>query len=101
MHSKIENNFYGKDTQLNNLLEGYTLFQDSTLLNNTIKEIDSEITLDLFTGIEKPKVKINDKFGLFSYDLASASMRYVYEYFDKKGNKQTAAMELCVNENTA
>jgi hypothetical protein len=85
--SKISNGWYGEGTDYNSLINGYTAFQKPDLLSKTINEVESEITADLFSGIEKPKMKINDKFGMFSYDLASMAMTYVYEYFDIKGKK--------------
>lgn len=69
------------------LIEGYTTFQNPKLLSETISRIDNEIPADLFSAIEKPKMKINDKFGMFSFDLASMAMTYVYEYFTKEGKK--------------
>lgn len=87
---KIQSNFFGYGTTFQNLIDGYTEFQDPNLLNETINKIDNEIPADLFSGIEKPKMKINDRFGVFSFDLASMQMTYVYEYFDKKGNKVDA-----------
>lgn len=83
----IKDGFYGPGTELEKLIEGYTTFQNPKLLSETISRIDNEIPADLFSAIEKPKMKINDKFGMFSFDLASMAMTYVYEYFTKEGKK--------------
>ena len=83
--SFIKSNFYGPNTDYEMLLNGYTEFQNITLLNNAIEKSNLK-TNDLFSGIEKPKMKINDRFGMFSFDLASMAMTYVYEYYDKKNN---------------
>ncbi len=82
-----EDGFYGPGTEVEKLKEGYTAFQNPKLLGDTINKIDSEIPADLFSAIEKPKMKINDKFGMFSFDLASMAMTYVYDYYSKKGEK--------------
>lgn len=82
--------WYGINTSLDKLIAGYTEFADPGLLDTTIKNVTASIPDDLFSGIDKPKMKINDRFGMFSFDLASMAMTYVYEYFDKKGNKVDA-----------
>lgn len=84
---KIKNNWYGVNTEIDKLFNGYTIFQNPTLLTDTLKIIDSEIPNELFSGIKKPKMKINDRFGMFSFDLASMAMTYVYEYFNNQGEK--------------
>jgi len=86
----ISSNFYGQNTDFDKLIQGYTQFAKPEFLARTIDKVDSALPSNLFSGIEKPKMKINDKFGMFSYDLASMSMTYVYEYFDSKGNKVDA-----------
>lgn len=80
---RVENrpNWFGENTTLENLVNGYTLFQDPDLLRTTVDRLEGELPSDLFSGIEKPTMKINDRFGMFSFDLASAAMTYVYEYF--------------------
>ena len=82
-----QDGFYGPGTDLEKLKEGYTSIQNPKLLRDTINKIDAEIPADLFSAIEKPKMKINDKFGMFSFDLASMAMTYVYEYYTLKGKK--------------
>jgi hypothetical protein len=84
IQSKLD--FYGDDTDYESLINGYTQFQNPTFLNDVVGQVDAEIPNDLFSGIEKPKMKINDRFGMFSFDLASMAMTYVYEYYDKKNN---------------
>ena len=84
---KIQNNWYGANTEVDKLFNGYTIFQNPTLLADTLKIIESEIPNELFSGIKKPKMKINDRFGMFSFDLASMAMTYVYEYFNNQGEK--------------
>lgn len=84
--SRVRTNFFGNNTDYNQLLQGYTLFQNPSFLNSTLNQLQAQIPADLFSGIEKPKMKINDRFGMFSFDLASMAMTYVFEYFDKKGN---------------
>lgn len=88
--SGIFSNFYGNNTDFDKLIAGYTEFQNTQLLNDVIAKVDSKIPSDLFSGIEKPKMLINDRFGMFSFDLASMAMTYVYEYYDKFGNKVDA-----------
>jgi hypothetical protein len=85
--SMLQDNFYGKNTVYEKLIDGYTEFQNIDLLNEVVGQVDVEIPADLFSGIEKPKMRINDRFGMFSYDLASMQMTYVYEYFDVMRNK--------------
>ena len=55
-----EDGFYGPGTEVEKLKEGYTIFQNPKLLEETIGKIDNEIPADLFSAIEKPKMKIND-----------------------------------------
>lgn len=88
---KVKGDFYGPDTDLEKLMEGYTTFQNPKLLQKTIGQIDSEIPADMFSAIDKPKMKINDKFGMFSFDLASMAMTYVYDYYTLKGKKVDSA----------
>jgi hypothetical protein len=88
--SGIRQNWYGQNTEFDKLINGYTSFQKPDVLSDTIKKLNSEITNDLFAGIEKPKLKINDRFGMFSFDLASMAMNYVYEYYTKAGEKVDA-----------
>jgi hypothetical protein len=82
--------WFGEGTQVDQLINGYTKFAIPQLLNDTINTLEVEIPNQLFAGIEKPKMKINDRFGMFSYDLASMAMTYVYEYFDKQNKKVDA-----------
>lgn len=77
-------------TTYNELIAGYTQFQNPKLLNEILDKLNNEISADLFSGIEKPKMKINDRFGMFSFDLASMQMTYVFEYYNKKGIKVDA-----------
>jgi hypothetical protein len=77
----VRNGKYGDNTTLQNLIEGYTQFQKPELLNETLGKINSEIKTEMFSELEKPKMNINDRFGIFSFDLASMAMSYVYEYF--------------------
>lgn len=79
----IKTNWYGANTEVDKLINGYTIFQDPALLSNTLSNLKNTIPNELFSGIKKPKMKINDRFGMFSFDLASMSMTYVYEYFTK------------------
>lgn len=88
---KVKNEFYGPGTTLEKLKEGYTSFQDPKLLNEAISKIDNEIPADMFSAIEKPKMKINDRFGMFSFDLASMAMTYVYDYYNRKGEQVDSA----------
>ncbi len=88
---KVNGDFYGPDTDLEKLMAGYTTFQNPKLLQETIGQIDSEIPADMFSAIDKPKMKINDKFGMFSFDLASMAMTYVYDYYTLKGKKVDSA----------
>lgn len=90
LQEKSKQGFYGSDTDYKKLIEGYTEFQNPKLLHDVLNQLEEEIPSDLFSNIEKPKMKINDRFGMFSFDLASMAMTYVYEYFDKKGNKVDA-----------
>lgn len=83
--------FYGSNTDFQKLIKGYTQFQDPQLLNETLGKIDNEIKTDMFSELEKPKMNINDRFGIFSYDLASMAMTYVYEYFTLKTNVKVDA----------
>lgn len=85
--SNVNNGWYGDSTDYEKLVNGYTEFTDPKLLAKTISQIKGEIPSSLFAGLEKPKMNINDRFGIFSFDLASMAMTYVYEYFDKKGQK--------------
>jgi hypothetical protein len=85
------NNWFGPGTTYEKLVDGYTTFINPTLLNDTINEIQENIPNSLFSRLEKPKMKINDRFGMFSYDLASMAMTYVFEYFTIKGNKKIDA----------
>lgn len=81
----------GDKTDYDKLIQGYTSFQNPKLLSDTLDDLDQEIPDALFSEIEKPKLNINDKFGLFSFDLASMAMTYVYEYFEEKTNKKVDA----------
>lgn len=83
----VEDGWYGPGTELEKLKQGYTSFQDPELLNKAIGQIDNEIPQDMFSAIEKPKMKINDKFGMFSFDLASMAMTYAFDYYNLKGEK--------------
>lgn len=83
----IDSDWYGEKTLFDKLISGYTEFQNIPLLNEVINQLNDEIPDELFSNIEKPKIKINDKFGMFSYDLASMAMTYVYEYFNALGEK--------------
>ncbi|NJW53560.1 hypothetical protein [Salinimicrobium oceani] len=87
LKNKIKNNFYGSGTTLEKLKEGYTTFQDPKLLNETINKIDNEIPAEMFSAIDKPKMKINDRFGMFSFDLASMAMTFVFDYYTRKGEQ--------------
>ena len=87
----VRNGKYGDNTTLQNLIEGYTQFQKPQLLNETLGKINSEIKIEMFSELEKPKMNINDRFGIFSFDLASMAMSYVYEYFTISGNKKVDA----------
>lgn len=91
IRDKINDNFYGTDTSFEKLRAGYTEFQNPTLLANTISEINEEIKTEMFSNIEKPKMNINDRLGLFSFDLASMQMNYVYEYFKNSDNTKVDA----------
>jgi hypothetical protein len=82
-----ESDWFGDDTDYEKLINGYTSFQDPELLIDVVDQIDSEIPKSLFSGIEKPKMNINDRFGIFSFDLASMAMTYIYDYFDSEGEK--------------
>lgn len=84
----VTKNFYGPGTEIAKLKEGYTSFQNPEKLKKIMGEIDDEIPADLFSAIEKPKMKINDRFGMFSFDLASMAMIYVYDYYTLKGEKK-------------
>ncbi|TYB78347.1 DUF7192 family protein [Bizionia myxarmorum] len=88
---QILNNFYGPETEVEKLSEGYTQFQKPNLLNETINNLNAEIKEDLFSSMEKPKMKINDRFGMFSFDLASMAMTYIYEYFKVSNNEKVDA----------
>lgn len=87
---QIDSGWYGENTELERLKEGYTQFSDPELLTKAISFLKESISEDMFSGIEKPKMKINDRFGMFSFDLAAMSMFYVYEYFTKSGKKVDA-----------
>lgn len=84
--NRIRNDWYGLNTDYDKLINGYTLFADPEMLESTIEKLDGALPKDLISGIEKPKMLINDRFGMFSFDLASMAMTYVYEYLDKKNN---------------
>jgi hypothetical protein len=86
-----DKSWYGENTDYDLLVDGYTKFQDSELLNSTLDLIKSEIPENLFSELEKPKMKINDRFGMFSFDLASMAMTYIYEYFTVQGNEKVNA----------
>jgi transaldolase len=83
----IKDGWYGLNTEIEKLLNGYTVFQNPTLLAETLKNLNNSIPNELFSGIKKPKMKINDRFGMFSFDLASMAMTFIYEYFNNKGEK--------------
>jgi hypothetical protein len=83
--------WFGENTEFDKLINGYTEFQNPQLLSDTINEIDANIDADLFSELEKPKININDRFGIFSFDLASMAMTYVYEYFKKSDGKKVDA----------
>jgi hypothetical protein len=84
---RIGRNFYGPKTKLAQLKEGYTQFQKPELLDEALNKLKVNINDDLFSGLDKPKVNFNDKFGIFSFDLASMMMTYVFEYYTKNGDK--------------
>ena len=81
------NKWYGDKIDYEKLINGYTQFQNPDLLNSTISKIKNEIKDDMFSGLEKPRMKINDRFGMFSFDLASMAMTYIYDYYNKNGIK--------------
>ena len=83
----ISRDFYGPKTKLAKLKEGYTQFQKPELLDEALNKLKVNINDDLFSGLDKPKVNFNDKFGIFSFDLASMMMTYVFEYYTKNGDK--------------
>lgn len=86
----IRKNFYGVGTEADKLLNGYTNFSNRELLDKTLKISAEKIPDQLFSDIEKPTMNINDRFGMFSFDLAAMSMYYVYDYFTKAGVKVDA-----------
>ena len=84
---KNRNGAYGPKTDYKTLVDGYTQFQNPKLLDDSLKKVKDKIPEDLFSGLEKPKINFNDKFGIFSFDLASAMMTYVFDYYTKDGIK--------------
>jgi len=94
----IEDGFYGPNTDYDTLISGYTQFQDPKLLNSSLNKVKDKIPNDLFSGLEKPKINFNDRFGIFSFDLASMMMTYVYEYFTKQGKKVDANYVEYIND---
>lgn len=79
----IKDEWYGQGTQYEKLVAGYTEFSNPDLLHKVIEQVKNILPNNLISQVPKPTININDRFGLFSFDLASNSMFYVYDYFDK------------------
>lgn len=83
---KIDGKWYGEEITIQGLREGYTQFAKPLILKGFLQKASEAIPKDLFSELQLKKVYINDRFGIFSFDLASMLMTYVYEYIDSKGD---------------
>lgn len=80
--------WFGPNTKLETLLAGYTIFQKPELITKVRNRAKEHLPSDLLANVEKKKTRFNDKaFGVFSFDMASMGMFYVYEYYNTKGQK--------------